>query len=241
MEYLSDIETKYDLMWEKISKLTKQITDVEASIDEYYKNKEKVTKNINSKINEDRKDVLHLKRQIIELEKKKQEIKSRLEIKMKKYHDQQSKILTRDWIIKSKKRLLKCQVKEAAEIKLDKERCERLIKDTQIILGKFSKLKKADINDTLIIPIYSGKEKKKKKKHKEEILIDALRLDALREEFEYFDISPPEDENELELATTQLNNKLQEIISRPLTEVIGIDDAEIDSISFANLSITTEQ
>ena len=208
-----------EVLWEKILGITKEIVNVEESY------KGKLSKNSC----EERKDILHLKRQLTDLENHKQEVKKKFECEVKNYMDQQSQILTRKWIKNQKKRLLKCRTKERAEIKLDKDRCERLITDCKTLLEKFTRLK----IDAKPIICYSGKEKKKKKSK----FIDALKLEALRTQFEYFYVSPPENEEDLELAIPQLEEKLKDILATSLTEVIGTEEESEES----NTSSTFEQ
>eukprot|EP00826_Nyctotherus_ovalis_P036787 TRINITY_DN3292_c0_g1_i5.p1 TRINITY_DN3292_c0_g1~~TRINITY_DN3292_c0_g1_i5.p1 ORF type:complete len:290 (-),score=83.46 TRINITY_DN3292_c0_g1_i5:47-916(-) len=231
MEKRERVEMECEAVWEKISVISKEVTEIEDTIKQQQK-KEKSPK----KQNEERKDVLHLKRKLVDLENQRQEVRKELETVVKNYMDQQSQILTRKWIKKQKKRLLKWRSKETAEIKANKDRCERLLTDCRTLLEKFSKLKTDKTDPNLLIG-FPGKEKKKKKP-KKDILIGALKLEGLREQFEYFCISPPDNEEDLELAIPQLEEKLREVLCTPLTEVAGVEEGEAE---LSNLSATFEQ
>ena len=198
---------------------------------------------------EERKDVAMLEKQLSDLQKAKKENVAEFDMEMQLYMEQQSQIRTGEWIANRKALLLKKRSKEAATIKMEKEKCEKLIGNCQKIAQQFNEICAPEEDKKAITPgleqSQSAKEKKKKKKKKKkaETLIGALGLDTLREEFEYFSISSPKKKEDLGSALTQLQLKLNEINNRPLTETLGIGTADIDndSLSVSSLSFTSEQ
>jgi len=184
-------------LWKSIKEVTEEVERIEKLIAKSGENKE------------ERKDVGSFRRQLHELEAIRREKNAEWEAEQEKYMEQQKKIIRREWILRQKKKLLKLRMKETASIKAKKEQCEKLIKNCYLIL------KNVNVPGDYVLKFQASKNKKKKKKD--------LTLDELRDQFESLSISPPEEMQDLEECIAQLREKLEEINSRPLTEVLGVE------------------
>ena len=232
MEERDLFDKQLNELWDNIKKTRQEIEEVETQISNTYQH----TSDTYTKVEDQeyRKDILILKKQ---LESLKEEVKIRsenYEINMKKYIDQQSLILTSDWMVKQREKLIKRRLKEGISIKNDKERCEKLINDCFKIAQEFCKIAKSEGEEIKSSKSANEKKKKKKKKKKAEILIKALGLDALSEHFKYFSLTPPKDQKDLEESISLLKTKLSEINNRKLTEIIGIEYGDFGSLSSTN-------
>jgi hypothetical protein len=197
MKELEKREEEYDTLWNSIKEITEEVERVEKSMAKTGENKE------------ERKDVANLRRQLNELEAIKKERKAEWKADQETYIEQQSKIMKREWILKQKKKLLKIRTKEAAAINAKREQYEKLIKSCYLIL------KSVNVAGDYVLKFQASKSKKRKRKE--------ITLDELRDQFESLSISPPEEVEDIEERITQLQEKLEEISSRPLTEVLGIE------------------
>lgn len=177
-----------------------------------------------------------MKEQLEELIKEKQKLKVEYDNSVKEYIEQQSLILTIEWIEKQKEKLIKRRAKEAAIIKMDKDRCEKLMGDCLNIAQEYKKVyspecveedKESAVNQTST----NKKKKSKKRKKKKEIIIGAVALDALAENFKYFSIPPPKKKEDLEKSIKLLDDKLKEINNKKLTETIGIEYEDYENHS----------
>jgi len=155
---------------------------------------------------------------------------------IKEYMDQQNLILTSDWIEKQKEKLLKRRAKEAAIIKMDKDKCEKLIDDCLRIEQEYRKISLPEENKEIAhVQTNNKKKKSKKRKKKKEMIIGAVALDALAEQFKYFSLPPPKKKEDLEKSITQLKERLNEINNKKLTETIGTEYEDFENYS-ANIS-----
>lgn len=184
---------------------------------------------------EERKDIVYLKKQLEELIKEKQELKAEYNNKIKEYIEQQSQVLTCDWIEKQKEKLLKRRAKETALIKVDREKCEKLIDGCLKIAREYKQVCSPEEDKgpplSQAASQTTNKKKSRKRKKKKEVLIGAVALDVLAESFKYFSIAPPKKKEDLEKSIEQLRAKLNEINGRKLTETIGIGHEDFESHS----------
>ncbi len=230
-------------LWEQINPIVKRMGELESIM----KQAQGIPTAAANHVKEERKDIAILKKQLEEAKKEKVSIRLDFESDMDAYIDQQSEIKTAEWIAKEKTLLCKIRTKEAASNKSEQEKCEKLMEDCKVIAQKYSSINAPLLDDSLAEPESKAKDKekakrkKRRKRRKEETLIGALGLDMLREQFEYFSISPPKCKEDLSQAMTSLQLKLTEIQHRPLTETIGSGaaDYDSDSLSVSSLSLST--
>eukprot|EP00826_Nyctotherus_ovalis_P005348 TRINITY_DN11206_c0_g1_i4.p1 TRINITY_DN11206_c0_g1~~TRINITY_DN11206_c0_g1_i4.p1 ORF type:complete len:219 (+),score=66.09 TRINITY_DN11206_c0_g1_i4:721-1377(+) len=213
MEEQEQVEEEYNKLWSKITTITEEIRKVERLMvraGEKFLNTDK----------EERKDIANLRRELHELEEKKRVRKAEWEAEVREYTKQQRQILTREWILRQKRKLLKRRVKEAAAIRAEKEQCEKLIKSCYLIL------KSVNVSGDYVLKFQSAKRKKKKRK-------EPLGLDKLKDQFECLSISAPEGIQDLEECIVQLKERLSEINARPLTETLEVDGGKNSSSEYS--------
>lgn len=211
--------------------MSQEMSEVEALIAKTYTT-DPGSKDNKEEDKEDRRDIVYLKEQLEELIKEKQELKVEYDTSVREYIDQQSLILTVEWIEKQKEKLIKRRAKEAAIIKMDRDKCEKLIKDCFNIAQEYKKVySPEEEKDSVVNQTSTKKKKNKKRKKKKEIIIGAVALDALSEHFKYFSIPPPKKKEDLEKSIKQLEDKLKEINNKRLTETIGIEYEDYENHS----------
>lgn len=202
MEEEEQVEEEYNKLWSKITTITEEIRRVEKLMvrsGEDFLNVDK----------EERKDIANLERELHELKEKKRARKAEWEAEVREYTEQQRTILTREWILKQKRKLLRRRAKEAAAIRAEKAQCERLIKNCYLVL------KNVNVSGDYVLKFLSVKSKKKKKK-------EPLGLDELKDQFECLSISAPEGVQDLEECIVQLKERLGEVSARPLSETLEV-------------------
>ncbi len=241
-----------DSLWKQVHEITRKVEELEKSIANFNASPNPsttagvATPTANEEQKQDRKSVLSLKQQIEKLYTEKRRVKSEHDAAFKRYKEQQYQFQQAKLVAKRKQELFKLRVKEEKEKKLRLAKCQELIDKCEQVMTKYHKVIKNEENPQATDAAKKAKDKKKKKKKqkKAEILVTALELDTLKEDFATFNVVAPTGKADLGNAIKALYGKLKEIDNKPLSEAIplhphkwtGEDNESIDGISGTSFS-----